>query len=243
MIVARLIVANTSGGKCFQNWRRNRLAPPISFKGFRHAGFGHTFTRLLCHPTLPDAIQPKGLLRIAHMAVRNHIGDTMDLQHETGRNHAWLRHCQPFSYTIAIVHRAAMAIAHASKPAGGSMAQTRASANVSGCDTRIRSAIDLTVGMSFRIPRRVALTNRASDSARCSAPPATFSRFAACSKLWLGHAGYSRRPTSSVSNRVCRGYAMPNRMRAMARKLTSNGALCAKRMVSDSPTVLGDVRA
>jgi hypothetical protein len=37
------------------------------------------------------AIQPKGPLRIAHMAVRNHIGHPMGLPHQTGRNHAWLR--------------------------------------------------------------------------------------------------------------------------------------------------------
>jgi hypothetical protein len=36
---------------------------------------------------------------------------------------------------------------------------------------------------------------------------------------------------------------MPNRVKAIARKPRSKGALCAKRMVLGTPTVLGDVRA
>ena len=44
---------------------------------------------LTVKPTLPDAIQPKGPLRIAQMAVRDHIRHPMHLQHQTGRNFSW----------------------------------------------------------------------------------------------------------------------------------------------------------
>ena len=81
------------------------------------------------------------------------------------------------------------------------MAQTGESANVSGCDTRITSEMFLTVGMPFSIARKISLTNLASDSARCPAPLAIFIWLATFSKLWLGHVGYSRRASSSVSNK------------------------------------------
>ena len=122
-------------------------------------------------------------------------------------------------------HRLAIAVKSASKPAGGSMAQTGVSANVSGCDTRLKSAMVLTVGISFSIARKISLTKQASDSARCSALFATFSRVATCSKLWLGHAGWNWRVISSVSNTQWGGLAMPNRVRAIARKPRSKGAL------------------
>jgi hypothetical protein len=90
--------------------------------------------------------------------------------------------CPPCSYTIVMAHRSVIAIVKASKPAGGSIVQIGASANVSGCDTRIKSAMALTVGVGRSIARNTSLTTRASDSARCSAPlaistlAATFSR-------------------------------------------------------------------
>ena len=79
----------------------------------------------LCQPTRPDAIQPKCLLRIAEMAVRDHIRHTMDLQHQTGCNHAW-----GWLLPSGFIHNRDRALfshrcREASKPAGGSMAQTR----------------------------------------------------------------------------------------------------------------------
>ena len=74
--------------------------------------------------------------------------------------------CHPCSSTMAMAHRSALAVESAAKPGGGSRAQTRASVNVRGGDPRVTASMVLTVGMSFRIARHVALTNRASDSAR-----------------------------------------------------------------------------
>lgn len=93
-----------------------------------------------------------------------------------------------------------------------------------------RSAINLTVGVRCSNSRNTSLTNLASGSARCSRPPATCSLMAMFSKLWLGHIGYSWRARSSVSNRLCGGHAMPNRVRAVARTPTSTGVLWARRM-------------
>jgi hypothetical protein len=93
-----------------------------------------------------------------------------------------------------------------------------------------RSAIDLTVGVRCSNSRNTSLTNLASGSARCSRPPATCSLMATFSKLWLGHIGYSWRARSSVSNRLCGGHALPNRVRAVARTPTSTGVLWARRM-------------
>ena len=42
---------------------------------------------LLYEPTLPDAIQPKGPLRMAQMAVRDHIRLPMGLQYQTWSNY------------------------------------------------------------------------------------------------------------------------------------------------------------
>jgi hypothetical protein len=95
----------------------------------------------------------------------------------------------PDSYPIVTAHCSDSAVESASKPAGGSMAQTGASANVSGCYTRITSAVVLTVGISFSIARNTSLTKQALDSARCSALLAIFSLAATSSKLWLGHVG------------------------------------------------------
>ena len=98
-------------------------------------------------------------------------------------------HCHPCSYTIVIVHRSAIAVVNISKPGGGSTVQTWASANVSGCDTRITSAMVLTVGVCRSMARNTSFTSRASDSARCSALLATLSLIATCSKRWFGHVG------------------------------------------------------
>jgi hypothetical protein len=73
------------------------------------------------------------------------------------------------------------------------MAKTGASTNVSGCDRRIRSALVLMVVVCCSNYRNTSLTNRASDSTRCSALLATFSLIAIFSKLWLDLVGYSRR--------------------------------------------------
>ena len=82
---------------------------------------------------------------------------------------------------------------------------------------------------------RAAAFKADQGSARCAALLATCSLITRCSKLWLGHAGESRRALSSMSNRQRGGYAMPNRMRAIARKPRSTGGLCTRRIVSDSP--------
>src|SRR6266850_108440 len=119
--------------------------------------------------------------------------------------------CHPCSYTIVMAHRSDSAVVSASKPAGGLMALTGASANVSGCDTRINSEILLRVGACCSIARNICLTNRASDSARCSAVLAIFNLAATCSKLWLGHVGYSPHAMPRVSKIPCSEHAMPNR--------------------------------
>jgi hypothetical protein len=93
-----------------------------------------------------------------------------------------------------------------------------------------RSAIDLTLGLRCSNSRNTSLTHLASGSARCSRPPAPCSPMAMFDKLRLGHIGYSWCASSSVSNRSCGGHAMPNRVRAVARKPRSTGVLWARRM-------------
>jgi hypothetical protein len=46
---------------------------------------------VLVRPIRPNAIQPKGPLRIDSMAVRDHVCHPIDCQHQTGRDHAWGR--------------------------------------------------------------------------------------------------------------------------------------------------------
>jgi hypothetical protein len=123
------------------------------------------------HHAPPDAIPPKGPLRLAHMAVCDHIRHPWASSTTRGVMIRGCNHCHPCSYTIVMSHRSVIDVESASKPAGTSIVQTGASANVSGGDTRITSAMVLTVGISFSIARKISLTDRASDRSRCAAPP------------------------------------------------------------------------
>jgi hypothetical protein len=78
------------------------------------------------------------------------------------------------SYTIVMAHRSVMAVESTSKPVGGAMAKTGASAKVSSGETRTRSAIVLRVGVRRKTSQNTSFTSRASDSARWSAVLATF---------------------------------------------------------------------
>jgi hypothetical protein len=103
----------------------------------------------------------------------------------TGRGMIFLGtiRCDPCSYTIAMAHRSAIVVVSTSKSAGGLTGNTGASANVNGYNMGINLENFLTVCMPFSVARKTSLTNRALDSARRSAPLATFSRVATLSRL------------------------------------------------------------
>jgi hypothetical protein len=50
------------------------------------ASLAHARYPILVKPTLPNAIQLEGPLRIAHVAVRDRLRHPINLQHQTGRN-------------------------------------------------------------------------------------------------------------------------------------------------------------
>jgi hypothetical protein len=84
---------------------------------------------------------------MAQMAVRDHIRHTINSQIRRSVIVRGPGRCHPRSYTIVMAHRSVIAVESASKPEGGSIAHTRASAKVSGCDTHLKFANVLTVGM------------------------------------------------------------------------------------------------